>query len=334
MFSAKERSPKAASSKGEKPGDDAPENAATPSFLKLFSLAVPEWKALLISVIFMVAAEGTGLYNPILVADAYDALIDISISSSERMDAINRTMIAVLIIHAAGLLAGFLRGAIMAAVGERVVARLRNNLYSRILSQEIAFFDEHKSGELVSRLGSDTTLIQVACSTAVPEVVVGFCKVVVCIALMFWLSPPLAGVSIGFTVVIFMVCGPVGKKLAALSKAYQDVLGEAQNRSTEALGSARTVQAFAAEEREKDRYREKIGDPDSRTLFIPLKKEERKSTTYGIGLSKAWWTSGFYTWIFGVGFGSLYVSLWYGFKLVNSGQMTLGQVRVVRWRQK
>ena len=98
--------------------------------------------------------------------------------------------------------------------------------------------------------------------------------------------------------------------------------------------SARTVQAFAAEEREKDRYREKIGDPDSRTLFIPLKKEERKSTTYGIGLSKAWWTSGFYTWIFGVGFGSLYVSLWYGFKLVNSGQMTLGQVRVVRWRRK
>ena len=39
-------------------------------------------------------------------------------------------------------------------------------------------------------------------------------------------------------------------------------------------------------------------------------------------------------WIFGVGFGSLYVSLWYGFKLVNSGQMTLGQVRVVRWRRK
>ena len=57
------------------------------------------------------------------------------------MSAINRAMILVLILHCGGMLAGFVRSALMGIVGERVVARLRNQLYAAILKQEIAFFD-------------------------------------------------------------------------------------------------------------------------------------------------------------------------------------------------
>lgn len=49
-----------------------------------------------------------------------------------------------------------------------------------------------------------------------------------CVALMFWLSPQLAGITLGFTLIIFVTCIPFGKTIGKLAKQYQDALGDAQ----------------------------------------------------------------------------------------------------------
>jgi ATP-binding cassette, subfamily B, bacterial len=90
---------------------------------------------------------------------------------------------------------GFFRHAIMGVAGERVVARTRNGLYRSILRQEIGFFDVHKTGELVSRLGSDAALLQQGTSQVLPEVLIGVIKVLVSVSIMFWISPKLAAVD-------------------------------------------------------------------------------------------------------------------------------------------
>jgi ABC-type multidrug transport system fused ATPase/permease subunit len=193
------------------------------------------------------------------------------------------------------------------------------------LKQEISFFDEHKTGELVSRLGSDTTLVQQATSQSAPQCIIGIVKLCVSVALMFWISPELAGVSFGCVIVLFTFAVPFGKVIGALSKAYQDVLGQAQTRSTEALGAMRTVQSFAAEDRESRRYLDKIGDPGQYKFWYPSDHREHK-TTYSVGFFKSIVGTGFFVFIFGVGFGCLYLSLWYGFKLVVDGAMSLGDL--------
>jgi ABC-type multidrug transport system fused ATPase/permease subunit len=296
-----------------------------PSFSKLMTLARPEWCMLVLAFLIMVGAEATGLYNPLLVANAYDDLVDPTLSSADRLLEINRTMTRVLIIHTAGVLGGFVRSAMMQVAGERVVARLRNRLYARILSQDVGFFDVHRTGELVSRLGSDTALLQTATSQAGPEVLLGLVKLGVSMGLMIWISLPLAGATLGTVVVIFAVSLPFGKWIGSLSKAYQDALGQAQTHSTEALGAIRTVQSFAAEEREQTRYRDKIGDPDVFSHWWPT-THPTHPTTYSVGFFKSIVASGFYTFIFGVGFGAMYVSLWYGFTLVNRGKISLGDL--------
>jgi len=301
---------------------DRPEAAKPPSLSKLFSLAQPEFTALMFVIFLMLISEGTSLYTPLLLGNAYDDLVDNSLSDADKMSSIGSTMVIIISLHVGGMVSGFIRGSLTGAVGERVVARLRNHLFGSILKQEISFFDEHKSGELVSRLGSDTTLVQQATSSAVPEVVLGIMKVFVCITLMFWVSPQLAGVTTASTLFIFLVCIPFGKKIGSLSKLYHDALGNAQNSSTEALGSIRTVQSFAAEEREKKRYKDAIGDPSDTRFWLP--PSNKRDTTYGIGLKKSMWTTGFYTFIFGFGMASYYVSIWYGLKLVVDGKMTLG----------
>merc|ERR1712232_105717 len=85
---------------------------------------------------------------------------------------INYCLLITVIITVAGVMFGFLRSTIQGIIGERVVARLRCQLYAQILTQEIAFFDENKSGELNSRLGSDTTLLQAVMSQSLPDLFV------------------------------------------------------------------------------------------------------------------------------------------------------------------
>jgi len=293
-----------------------------PSLAKIFGMAKPEMGMLLVAVVLMVGAEAVNLVVPLILAKAYDALVNFELTEEERMSEINDRMVIVVVVFLVAMVAGWLRGAILAVIGERMVARLRNVLYASILSQEIAFFDEHKSGELVSRLGSDTTLLQTVISQSLPEACLGLAKTIVAIVLMFYISATLAGVSLGGVVVVLAFCLPMGKVLARLSKEYQDLLGEAQTYSTEVFGAMRTVQSFAAEEKELERFGQKIGDPSRAPLWWPLKEP----STYRVGVFKSLTSASFFTVIFGGGFGFLYVSLWYGFFLVNSGEITFGEL--------
>lgn len=308
-------------------GDAATKNGeAPPSLGRLFQTVKPEKPMLLVGLLLLLAAESSTQVIPLIVAKAYDSMIDFDLDSSEKMSDINYYMLISIIIFVAGIFAGFLRGCIFAVAAERMVARLRNQLYASILDQDIAFFDEHKSGELISRLGSDTTLLQGVVAMSLPEALVNVTKAIVSIALTFVISPELAGVSVGTIFTICLLSMPLGKALGKLSKIYQDALGEAQTYSTEAIGSMRTVQSFTAETKEKNRYSRHIGDPDLYPMWWPKKAEGIVDSTYSVGFWKSIIGSGFFSIIFGGGFGFLYVCLWYGFYLVNSGDMTLGEL--------
>ena len=91
---------------------------------------------ILLSFILVIGSEAANLLTPLIVANAYDILVDPSISDDEeRMSSINYFMILAIVVTVAGIVAGFLRVTIQGVVGERVVARLRCKLYSRILKQ-------------------------------------------------------------------------------------------------------------------------------------------------------------------------------------------------------
>jgi len=297
-----------------------------PSLSRIFLTFKAEQPMLLVGLLLLFIAEATTQVIPLIVAKAYDAIIDPNLDSIDKMNDINRYMLLSILIFTGGMLAGFFRFAIFAVIAERAVARLRIQLYGSILAQDIAFFDVHKSGELISRLGSDTTLLQGVVSQSVPEAVGNVVKAVVSIVLIFVISPELAGVSVGTIFTICLLAAPLGKTLGRLSKLYQDSLGEAQTYSTEAIGSMRTVQSFTAETKEQERFSSHIGDPDSFPRWWPRSKDGDIQSTYSVGFWKSIVSSGFFSLIFGGGFGFLYVCLWYGFYLVNEGHMTLGEL--------
>jgi ABC-type multidrug transport system fused ATPase/permease subunit len=305
--------------------ESLPPMSVPPSLSKIFWMAKPEIPMLIVALILAIFAESCNLVIPLIIANAYNALVDEDSSMSDNpMADINYFMGLALALYAAGMASQFARASILGVIGERLVARLRYKLYNSILHQEIAFFDSHKSGELVSRLGSDTTLLQDVISQAIPDSFIGIMNVIVSIAFMFYISPKLAGLTLGGTAILCTLTVPFGLLLSKLSKEYQDILGDAQTNSTEALGNMRTVQAFAAEDKELSRFGKKIGNPDDFKWWWPAKDAGR--STYRVGVFKSLTQSSFYTTIFGGGFGFLYVNLWFGFYLVTEGEISLGDL--------
>lgn len=342
------------SSKTTATTDKQPLRSVTPTASKIFSLIRTELPLLVLGLILMVVSEAASLTIPLIVALAYDALqtyfIDLgtSISSSDSslatttenedaaevtMSEINLWMGTAIGVFILSQLAGVARGIILGVLGERLVARLRRQVYASVLKQEIGFFDEHKTGEIVSRLGSDTQLLQSAVSTYAPESLVGFVKVIFAVVLMYYINAKLTSVALSGMAVLCLFAIPFGQRLAALSKRYQDALGDAQTRSTEALGNIRTVQSFASEPKELSRYTEKIGDPDDNSnnsndggnKSKNNNDKEKEDTTYDVGVKKQITQIGLYALVFGGAFTFLYCSLWYGFYLVTiEGSLTLG----------
>lgn len=247
-----------------------PPQSVNPTFSQIFALIRGEIHLLVIGLLLMCVSEAIILTVPLIVARAYDNLqtyfyelgINESAGEAGSDEATNRTTISEINIwmgistgmFLVSIFASWTRGVLLGIVGERLVARLRKQVYESVLQQEIGFFDVHKTGEIVSRLGSDTQLLQQTVSLFAPESIIGFVKVVMSIVLMFGINGKLTSMTLAGVLVLCGIAVPFGQKLRALSKKYQDVLGDSQIRSTEALGSIRTVQGFAAEPKELNRY--------------------------------------------------------------------------------
>ena len=147
----------------------------------ILSLSSQERPALLVALLLRITSEGAGMVMPLILAEGYNAVVDGLVREEEAsvtQDTLARVFILALSLHVAGNVFGFLAGCATGVAGERVVSRLRRRLYDHLLTQEMGFFDSYKSGDLVSRLGSDTQLVQQATTQALNECLVGLIKAI------------------------------------------------------------------------------------------------------------------------------------------------------------
>jgi len=292
---------------------------------KILSLSSQERPALLVALTLRIISEGAGMVMPLLLAEAYDAVIDGYGSIEEAgatRDTVTRVFTLALSLHVAGNVFGFLAGCATGVAGERVVSRLRRRLYDHLLTQEMSFFDTHKSGDLVSRLGADTLLVQQATTQALNECLIGLIKVLAGVVLMFIVSWELT--FIVFCSLLCWLClvmNPLMRVIQTLTNRYQNALANAATASTEALGAMRTVRSFAAEALEHEKYHQSVGTPANGGWW-----PARGETTYRAGVLKAIVGSALGGSGFLVIFGALNVSLWVGFVMITENNLRFGKL--------
>ncbi|WP_159015264.1 ABC transporter transmembrane domain-containing protein [Cognatiluteimonas profundi] len=139
-------------------------------------------------------------------------------------------------------------------LGERVVADMRQQLYSHLIGLDAGFHDRTRSGELVSRLTSDAELLRSVVGSSMSVALRSLITVVGSIAMLFVTSPHLASFTlIGIPLAVLpIVIG--GRRLRKIARASQDRVADANTLAAETLGAVRTVQAHAREPYERERF--------------------------------------------------------------------------------
>ncbi|KAL3810192.1 hypothetical protein ACHAXA_001613 [Cyclostephanos tholiformis] len=162
----------------------------------------------------------------------------------------------------------YARSLMLNVAGNRIVGRIRRQLYASILSQDGAFFDANKSGDLISRLASDSWHVKSAMTT---EAVAGLRGIVMSAgstSLLFYTSPTLAMVSLLSIPPVFLMARVVGRRLKERQGAVQKLHGSATDIAEEVFGGIRTVQMFNSQGMEYGRYANAITTAHDREVEV------------------------------------------------------------------
>jgi len=155
-------------------------------------------------------------------------------------------------------------------VGQCVIRDLRNALYAHLNRLSLSFFHNTPTGELISRIINDVTMLQGAVSHALIRVLRDFFSVVGLLSVIFIMDWRLALMSM---IILPLAAAPIiifGKKFRQVSTSYQKSIGEATNILHETIGGARIVKAFCMERAEEQRFAGRVSH-----LFDTLMTETR-----------------------------------------------------------
>ncbi|MFZ6674665.1 ABC transporter transmembrane domain-containing protein [Undibacterium sp. Xuan67W] len=139
-------------------------------------------------------------------------------------------------------------------LGERVTADIRNAVYSHVVTQSPEFFETTQTGEVLSRLTTDTTLIQSVVGTSISMALRNILLFIGGLAMLFVTSPKLASIIIVTLAATILPIVLFGRKVRKLSRDSQDRIADASAVAGEILNAMPTVQAFTHEHIEAQRF--------------------------------------------------------------------------------
>lgn len=139
-------------------------------------------------------------------------------------------------------------------LGERVTADLRNAVYGHVLKQSPEFFETTQTGEVLSRLSADTTLVQTVVGSSLSMGLRNLVMGIGALAILIWTNPYVMFQVLGVLVLIVLPSVWFGRRVRKLSRASQDRIADSSSIAAEILNAIPVVQSYTAEERETQRF--------------------------------------------------------------------------------
>ncbi len=193
-------------------------------------------------------------------------------------------------------------------LGERVVADIRDRVYRRVIRMDPTFFEVTRTGEVLSRLTTDTTLVQSIAGVGLSITLRSLVNLVGSLALLAYTNARLLGFTVIGLVCVIVPVLVLGRRLRKLSRKSQDRIADTSGLAGETLNAIQTVQAFTLEELHSRRYQDAV--------------EESFKVAVDRTRVRAWLTAIATILIFG----AITVVLWFGARQVLAGHMSSGQL--------
>ena len=201
-----------------------------------------------------------------------------------------------------------LRYYLVSRLGERVVADIRKSLFDRVLALSPAFFERILTGEVLSRLTTDTTLILSVIGSSVSVALRNVLILVGGLVLLFLTSAKLAGMVLLIVPLVIVPIIVLGRRLRSLSRENQDWIANSSGSASEALSSVQTVQAFTHE-------------PQTRAAFSDVTEKSYVSAQKRIATRSVMTVI-----VIFLVFSGIVGVLWIGARDVRSGVMSTGEL--------
>lgn len=201
-----------------------------------------------------------------------------------------------------------LRFYLVSWLGERVVADLRNAVYQHVVRLDPTFFEVTKTGEVLSRLTTDTTLIQSISGAGLSFALRAMLNLVGATVMLAVTSPKLTGMIFLLVPLVIVPIILVGRRVRVLSRASQDRIADSSGLAGETLNAISTVQAFTMENLQSERF----GDTVHKAFRTGVQRIRVRALLSGIAILFI--------------FGAITFVLWVGTHAVMRGEMTGGQL--------
>jgi len=204
--------------------------------------------------------------------------------------------------------ATYFRAYLVNWIGERVAADIQRAVFANVLRLEPAFFETTPTGEVVSRLTNDTTLLQTILGSSASMAARNVLMFVGAVILMAVTSPKLTGLAALVVPLVVLPAIVFGRKVRRLSRLTQDRIGDVGAQIDETLSGMRIVQAFTQEGAERKRF------------------ESRVSDAFAAAMHRIRARALFFACVFFAVFAAVGLVLWIGGNDLLTGRITAGQL--------
>jgi len=282
---------------------DRPKARSVRPLAALWPYLLPYRRVLLAAMVALLLASGAMLALPL----ALKGLIDKGMAAGSAAT-INGYFIAFL--GVAVLFGAFaaLRFYIVTWLGERVVADIREAVYRKVVRMDPQFFEVTRTGEVLSRLTTDTTLVQSIAGSGLSIALRSSINLVGALVLLAFTNLKLLGLILIAMPVVIVPLIVLGRRLRKLSRTSQDKIADTSGLAGETLNAIQTVQAFTLENLHSKRY----DDAVEASFAVAVTRTK----------VRAWLTAIATVLVFG----AITLVLWFGAHQVLSGQMTGGEL--------
>ncbi len=240
------------------PSPSAPARKGSPTSLRgLLPFLRPYRGRIALAVLFLVLAAGATLAFPLALRGLIDQGLPAAGSAADRgaqIMALRTHFLELFAVAAALGLFSAGRYYVVSWLGERVTADLRNAVYSHVVRQSPEFFETTQTGEVLSRLTGDTTLVQTVVGSSLSMGLRNLVMGAGALAMLVWTNPLVMTQVLGALVLVVLPTVWFGRRVRKLSRASQDRVADSSAIAAEVLNAIPVVQSYTAEQREATRF--------------------------------------------------------------------------------